>query len=49
MIIKSIAVLIEELKKLPQDSVPVASEPPFEGVRLVPQPDGKVLIASLRD
>jgi hypothetical protein len=45
-VIRSVAELIKELKKLPKDTVPITREPPFDGCCLFLQPDGKVLLAS---
>lgn len=46
---KTVGELRAELAKLPDDCVPISLEPPFDGVLLVPQNDGKVLFATQRD
>ena len=43
MICRTVAELIVELQKLPPETVPLSLEPPFDGVRLVPDANGKVL------
>lgn len=43
MICKTVGELIAELQKLPSETVPISLEPPFNGVKLVPDHNGKVL------
>lgn len=45
-IYKTVAELIEALQQLDQDAILFSTDMPFTGVQLVPQDDGKVLIAS---
>lgn len=47
-ICRTVADLIVELSKLPPETIPTSHEPPFTGVKVVPQEGrGKVFIASL--
>jgi hypothetical protein len=46
-ICRTVAELIEALKTLPPDAVPMAQEPPFTGVQVIPQDSGRVYLASL--
>ena len=47
-ICRTVADLIAELSKLPPDTVPLSHEPPFTGIKVVPQEGGgKVMLASL--
>ncbi len=41
---KTVGELIEALKELPADAQPISLHPPFDGVRLVPQDSGHILI-----
>lgn len=47
IIVKTVSDLIAELQKLDGATIPISHEPPFTGVQIVPQEDGKVYIASL--
>lgn len=47
IIVRTVTDLIAELQKLDSDTIPISHEPPFTGVQIVPQEDGKVYIASL--
>lgn len=42
---KTVADLIDALSQIDQSAVPHSMDAPFTGVRLVPQNDGKILIA----
>lgn len=42
--LRTVGALREALAALPDDAVPMTPEPPFTGVKLVPQNSGKVLI-----
>ncbi len=45
---RTVAELIEALKALPPDTVPISLDPPFAGVEIVPQEDGRsVLLAPI--
>lgn len=46
MIIRTVGELIKELEKLPSSTIPISLEPPFDGIKLVPQGNGKVLFSS---
>lgn len=48
VICRTAAELIEALKKLPPDTGIYTREPPFTGVSVVPQGDGKLLFAPPR-
>jgi hypothetical protein len=48
MIVTTVADLIRELSKLPANTVPISLEPPFTGVKIVQQDNGKVLLSSPR-
>ena len=43
MICKTVAELIAELQKLPPETIPISIDPPFDGVKIVGQENGKVL------
>ena len=43
----TVADLIRELSKLPPEVVPISLESPFDGVKIVPQTGGKVLLCPL--
>lgn len=45
IICRTAAELIDALKKLPPETGIFTSEPPFTGVMIVPQDDGKMLFA----
>lgn len=49
MIAQTVSQLAALLATLPPDAVVIAKEPPFTGVKLVPQDSGKVLVAPIRD
>lgn len=43
MICRTVSEIITELQKLPPETTPISLEPPFDGVALVAQSNGKVL------
>ena len=49
MIAKTVSELTALLASLPPDAVVFSVEPPFSGVKLVPQDSGGVLVAPIRD
>lgn len=48
IICKTVGELIEALKTLPPETIPYSVEPPFNGISIVRQDDGYVLLAATR-
>lgn len=46
-IVRTVSELVAVLGQLDPNTVPTSHEPPFTGVKVVPQDNGKVYIASL--
>jgi hypothetical protein len=47
--VTTVAALIDALKDLPQDAGVIGASPPFDGVKVVPQSNGKVLLIADRE
>jgi hypothetical protein len=48
VVCNTVGELIEALSKLPPETVPIGIDPPFDGIKLVVQHNGKVLLCRPR-
>jgi hypothetical protein len=49
VVCNTVGELIAALSKIPPETIPIGIEPPFDGIKVVPQTNGKVLFGRPRE